>query len=89
MTYDELSVFGRLRKVYKFGPWGMWERLIHDWRDKMGPRGVYEKVRRFFWYYAVNLHKTTVITTAYHAEQYSPDDSRYDLRACKRSACHS
>jgi NAD+ synthase (glutamine-hydrolysing) len=48
MTYDELSVFGRLREAYKLGPWGMWERLIHDWRDKMGPREAYEKVRRFF-----------------------------------------
>ena len=65
MTYDELSVFGRLRKVHKLGPWGMWERLIHDWRDKMGPREVYEKVRRFFWYYTVNRHKATVITPAY------------------------
>ena len=65
MTYDELSVFGRLRKVHKLGPWGMWERLIHDWRDKMGPREVYEKVRRFFWCYTVNRHKATVITPAY------------------------
>lgn len=64
MTYDELSVFGRLREAYKLGPWGMWERLIHDWRDKMGPREVYEKVRRFFWYYAVNRRKATVITVS-------------------------
>jgi NAD+ synthase (glutamine-hydrolysing) len=65
MTYNELSVFGTLRKVHKLGPWGMWERLVYDWRDRMGPREVYEKVRRFFWYYAVNRHKATVITPAY------------------------
>jgi NAD+ synthase (glutamine-hydrolysing) len=65
MTYDELSTFGRLRKVNKLGPWGMWERLTHDWKDKMGPREVYTKVRRFFWYYAINRHKATVITPAY------------------------
>lgn len=65
MTYDELSIFGRLRKVHKLGPWGMWERLVHDWSDKMGPRKVYEKVRRFFWYYAINRHKATIITPSY------------------------
>lgn len=31
MTYAELSVFGRLRKVYKLGPWGMYERLLYSW----------------------------------------------------------
>jgi NAD+ synthase (glutamine-hydrolysing) len=41
---------------------------------------VAEKVKRFFRYYAVNRHKMTVLTPAYHAESYSPDDNRYDLR---------
>ncbi|KAK8161701.1 hypothetical protein IWX90DRAFT_438468 [Phyllosticta citrichinensis] len=80
MTYDELSVFGRLRKVQKLGPFGMFERLLHDWSDRMSPRQVYEKVRRFYWYYAINRHKMTTITPAYHAEAYSPDDNRFDLR---------
>lgn len=31
MTYDELSVFGRLRKVGRLGPWGMFEKLVHLW----------------------------------------------------------
>lgn len=30
--------------------------------------------------YAINRHKMTVITPAYHAEQYSPDDNRFDHR---------
>ncbi|OJD34895.1 glutamine-dependent nad(+) synthetase [Diplodia corticola] len=80
MTYDELSVFGRLRKVHKLGPYGMFERLLHDWSDRMSPRQVYEKVRRFYWFYAINRHKMTTITPAYHAEAYSPDDNRFDLR---------
>lgn len=87
MTYDELSVFGRLRKVGKLGPWGMYEKLVHLWcaRDTpdgrgLTPREVYEKVRRFFWYYMINRHKMTVLTPSYHAEQYSPDDNRFDLR---------
>lgn len=31
MTYAELSVFGRLRKVHKLGIWGMYEKLVHLW----------------------------------------------------------
>lgn len=80
MTYTELSVFGRLRKVSKLGPWGMYEKLLHIWSDRLTPREIYEKTRRFFWFYSINRHKMTVLTPAYHAEQYSPDDNRYDLR---------
>ena len=28
----------------------------------------------------MNRHKLTVLTPAYHAESYSPDDNRFDLR---------
>ncbi|RYP68382.1 hypothetical protein DL770_008450 [Monosporascus sp. CRB-9-2] len=31
MTYDELTVFGRLRKFDKLGPYGMFQRLAHEW----------------------------------------------------------
>lgn len=31
-------------------------------------------------YYAINRHKATVLTPSYHAENYSPDDNRYDHR---------
>ncbi len=34
MTYAELSVFGRLRKVYLCGPLSMFTKLLHMWRDK-------------------------------------------------------
>ncbi|KAI9889188.1 MAG: glutamine-dependent NAD(+) synthetase [Vezdaea aestivalis] len=80
LTYDELSIFGRLRKVDKFGPWSTFTYLLHEWSGIMPPRKIYEKVRTFFYYYAVNRHKMTVLTPSYHAEQYSPDDNRFDLR---------
>jgi hypothetical protein len=38
------------------------------------------KVQHFFRYYSINRHKMTTITPAYHAEAYSPDDNRFDLR---------
>ncbi|THH05396.1 hypothetical protein EW145_g4824 [Phellinidium pouzarii] len=68
MTYDELSVFGRLRKVEKCGPYSTFTKLVHEW------------VKLFFFEYARNRHKMTTITPAYHAESYSPDDNRFDLR---------
>ncbi|KAL4913140.1 hypothetical protein BDW62DRAFT_170328 [Aspergillus aurantiobrunneus] len=80
VTYSELSTFGYLRKVSKLGPWSMYERLLHLWGNEYSPREIYQKTRHFFWNYAINRHKMTVMTPSYHAEQYSPDDNRHDLR---------
>lgn len=79
MTYQELSLFGRLRKVDRCGPFSMFEKLVYEW-PHLTPQEVAAKVKRFFYYYAVNRHKMTVLTPAYHAESYSPDDNRFDLR---------
>ncbi|KAK9767400.1 glutamine-dependent NAD(+) synthetase [Basidiobolus ranarum] len=80
MTYDELSVFGRLRKVSKCGPFSMFMNLAHEWGETLKPSEVAAKVKRFFFYYAINRHKLTTLTPSYHAESYSPDDNRFDLR---------
>ncbi|KAI0083838.1 glutamine-dependent NAD(+) synthetase with GAT domain-containing protein [Irpex rosettiformis] len=80
MTYDELSVFGRLRKVDKCGPYSMFTKLVHEWGSFLSPLQVAEKVKHFFFEYARNRHKMTTLTPGYHAEQYSPDDNRFDLR---------
>ena len=79
MTYSELSRFGQLRKMEQCGPVSMFEKLVQEW-DHLPPREVAEKVKRFFRYYAINRHKMTTLTPAYHAESYSPDDNRFDLR---------
>jgi len=88
MTYDELGTYGRLRKVAKLGPVSMFRRLCGEWstadasanRKALKPREVAEKVKKFFLYYSINRHKMTTITPTYHAENYSPDDNRFDLR---------
>jgi NAD+ synthase (glutamine-hydrolysing) len=80
MTYAELSVFGRLRKEARLGPYSMFLRLLHEWKDEYSPREVADKVKRFHHFYAINRHKATVMTPSYHAEAYSPDDNRFDLR---------
>jgi NAD+ synthase (glutamine-hydrolysing) len=79
MTYDQLSEFGRLRKIERCGPLSMFEKLVVKW-DHLPPREVAEQVKRFFRYYAINRHKMTTLTPSYHAESYSPDDNRHDLR---------
>lgn len=80
MSYEELSIFGRLRKNQKCGPYSMFLKLYHEWTPRLTPRQIAEKVKRFFFFYAINRHKQTIITPSYHAEQYSPDDNRFDLR---------
>jgi hypothetical protein len=37
MTYEELSVFGRLRKVDKCGPYSMFTKLVHEWGSFLSP----------------------------------------------------
>ncbi|KAI0039877.1 glutamine-dependent NAD synthetase with GAT domain-containing protein [Auriscalpium vulgare] len=80
MTYDELSVFGRLRKVEKRGPYSMFTKLVQEWSSILSPTQIAEKVKHFYFEYARNRHKMTTLTPSYHAESYSPDDNRFDLR---------
>ncbi|ORX52980.1 glutamine-dependent NAD(+) synthetase with GAT domain-containing protein [Piromyces finnis] len=80
MTYDELSTFGRKRKIEKCGPYSMFSKLVQEMGDRLKPTEIAEKVKRFFFYYSINRHKQTVITPSLHCESYSPDDNRFDLR---------
>ena len=79
MTYEELSVLGRLRKLQKCGPYSMFVKLLAIW-PSLAPDALAAKVKLFFFEYARNRHKMTTLTPAYHAESYSPDDNRFDLR---------
>ncbi|KAI6244592.1 Glutamine-dependent NAD(+) synthetase [Erysiphe necator] len=87
LTYAELGVMGRLRKIAKCGPWAMYEKLLHLWSSSdsssvphMTPIAIYEKTRHFFYYYAINRHKQVILTPALHSENYGCDDNRFDLR---------
>ncbi|KAF8028051.1 hypothetical protein BT93_E0843 [Corymbia citriodora subsp. variegata] len=80
MTYEELSVYGRMRKIFRCGPVSMFQNLCYRWGTKLTPAEVAEKVKHFFKYYSINRHKMTVLTPSYHAESYSPEDNRFDLR---------
>ena len=82
MSYDELSVYGKLRSQLKCGPYSMFCKLLHQWstREGMTPEVIASKVKLFFRFYSINRHKMTVLTPSYHAETYSPDDNRFDHR---------
>lgn len=41
---------------------------------------ISNKVKHFFRKYAANRHKMTTITPSMHAQPYSNDDNRFDLR---------
>eukprot|EP00308_Calcidiscus_leptoporus_P012045 CAMPEP_0119398570 /NCGR_PEP_ID=MMETSP1334-20130426/140909_1 /TAXON_ID=127549 /ORGANISM="Calcidiscus leptoporus, Strain RCC1130" /LENGTH=743 /DNA_ID=CAMNT_0007422437 /DNA_START=11 /DNA_END=2242 /DNA_ORIENTATION=+ len=80
MTYDELGEFGRLRKMERCGPVSMFTQLLGTWGARLAPAEIARKVKHFFSSYGRNRHKLTTLTPAYHAEGYSPDDNRFDLR---------
>ena len=46
----------------------------------MTARQIYDKVRHFNFFYSINRHKMTTLTPSYHAESYSPEDNRFDMR---------
>ena len=79
LTYEELSILGKLRKDYRCGPCSMFSRLISIWENKT-KKEIMEKVKTFFVRYSINRHKMTTITPSLHCESYSLDDNRYDLR---------
>ena len=82
MSYDELGVYGRLRKIARLGPVAMFKRLYTvEWADRgLSVSEIAEKVKKFFFFYSCNRHKMTTLTPSYHAENYSPDDNRFDQR---------
>ncbi len=46
MTYDELGLYGVLRKMYRCGPVSMYVKLCDVWREKgMAPKVIADKVR--------------------------------------------
>ncbi|PVV00046.1 hypothetical protein BB559_000170 [Furculomyces boomerangus] len=80
MTYNELYVFGRLRKLSLCGPYTMFTKLVKLWGSKMYIPVIAQKIKMFFYYYGVNRHKMSVLTPGFHVESHSSDDNRFDPR---------
>mmetsp|Transcript_11565 Transcript_11565/g.14998 ORF Transcript_11565/g.14998 Transcript_11565/m.14998 type:complete len:701 (-) Transcript_11565:1144-3246(-) len=79
MTYEELTIYGRLRKISRCGPVSMLLNLLNEW-SHMTAKQVSDKVKFFFRMYSINRHKMTVLTPSVHMVGYSPEDNRHDLR---------
>jgi NAD+ synthase (glutamine-hydrolysing) len=79
MTYSELSDYGKLRKISRFGPVSMFNHLLCLW-PSLSPSTICSKVKRFFIFFGINRHKMTIITPSLYSDQYSCDDNRFDLR---------
>lgn len=73
MSYAELTIFGRLRKEKKMGPYSCFTYLVHAWGNdrkdagkdgnpSLEPAEIATKVKRFFGFYAINRHKQTTLT---------------------------
>ncbi len=43
MTYEELSVYGILRKQQTCGPYSMFCKLLDSWSNKLSPKEVKKK----------------------------------------------
>lgn len=58
-TYEELGLFGRLRKIEKLGPFSMWQKLCTIWPDKT-PRYCYERTRFLWHYFGINVSDSSI-----------------------------
>ena len=80
VTYEELGIFGRLRKVNKLGPYAMWCRLCSNEWSQRDPRAVFEKVRFLWTQFGINRHKQEILTPSLHAEEYSPGELLFEKK---------
>lgn len=48
ISYEHLSVFGRLRKINRYGPVSMFFALWRNWKDQFTVQQVADKVKFFF-----------------------------------------
>lgn len=80
MTYNELSVYGKLRKIDCAGPFTMYCKLTRLWHGNCTPKEIADKVKHFYRCYAINRHKMTILTPSCHVEEYTPEDNRTDYR---------
>ena len=79
LTYEELHMFGKLRKVEKLGPVSMFDNLYFK-RFYDNPEVLAAKVKHFFRTYSQNRHKVTTLPPSLHYDPENCDDNRFDMR---------
>jgi NAD+ synthase (glutamine-hydrolysing) len=78
LSYSDLELFGRLRKIDKLGPVSTFDK-VHG-MQLFETEVLAEKIKRFFKFYGINRHKMTIITPSFYYDPESCDDNRYDMR---------
>jgi hypothetical protein len=79
LTYAELCVFGRLRKVERLGPVSMFDRMVYK-ETYSSLEELATKIKRFFTHYGNNRHKVTTLPPTFFYDPESCDDNRFDMR---------
>lgn len=77
--YEELNLLNVLRLNNRCGPYSMFKYLLSKWKH-FNDEEIKDKVKKYFWRYSVNRHKTTVLTPSVFLNSNCNDDNRYDLR---------
>ncbi|KAK6337251.1 glutamine-dependent NAD(+) synthetase [Orbilia javanica] len=80
MSYDELAAFAISRKDERLGAVSMFQKHVQASAGDCTPREIAEKIKKFHYFFALNRHKTTTLTPAYHATSYSPHNNWCDSR---------
>ena len=79
LSYAEMCIFGRLRKIERLGPVSMFDRMVYkESYDDL--EDLAASIKKFFHFYAVNRHKASTLPPAYYYDPESCDHNRYDMR---------
>lgn len=79
MSYNDLNLYGVLRKKNLYGPVSMFIHLLTVW-SHLAVKEIATKVKKFFTFYSFNRHKVLTLTPSFHYSSSSCDDNRYDFR---------
>ena len=79
LTYEELHLFGHLRRVDRLGPVSMFEK-VYTAHYGYEAKDLGDKIKHFFRTYGQNRHKMATVTPGFHYEPEGCDDNRLDMR---------
>jgi hypothetical protein len=66
MSYDELSLYGRLRKQSYCGPYSMFCKLLHVWSDKFSPEKVNQWILPHYTFDTMNITSSYILYNEYY-----------------------
>ena len=78
MTYEELSILGRLRKIEKCGPYSTFTKLIHEWGSFLSPLQVIyhsDLLVDVYWTRCVDRRKGEIVLLRTRQESTQDDDA--------------